>query len=316
MLSPDDFLVCPVSKQPLVRIGRDYVAPCGFAYPDGDFRIDIDFTGDWSRTQDAYEDFLHEWRKENESIPGRMESVDDAFREVYEQITLEGLILDVGGDIGTVVTQANLDPEAYVSIDPLRVDFAAIEREFPRYFAHYRRSSRSCMVQGSAEFLPVRDTYFDTVHIRECLDHFAAPHVALKEAYRVLRPTGMLVVGLALEGAFQREIGEPERLRHHPMLMRLYRSGVATLKGYPRLFSMASHARDRLLGIQDHHIFHPTHQTLTALIEAAGFRIEKEVWQKAYHNVLFVQARKILPRAVGPSHTASSGAIRRRTTDD
>lgn len=297
MIELDDFLVCPLSKQPMKQAGRDHVAPCGFTYRDGDFTIDLDATGAWRRSQDVYETFVNQWRRENETLPGRMESVDEGFRDVYDAIKLEGSILDVGGDIGTVVTQAGIDPSAYVSVDPLRIDFEDIARTFPKYFGHYRRSSTSCMVQGSAEFLPVRDNYFDTVHIRGCLDHLAGPHLALKEAYRVLNPTGMLVVGLALEGSFQQAIGQPERLRGHPVMTRVYRTGVAKAKSYPRLFSMLSHTRDRLKGVHDHHIFHPTRESLTSMIEAAGFQIEKEVWQKAYHNVLFVQARRLSPGA-------------------
>jgi hypothetical protein len=45
-------------------------------------------------------------------------------------------------------------------------------------------------------------------------------------------------------------------------------------------------------GDHDHHIFHPTKDNLRAMTTAAGFRVDKEVWQSGYHNVLYLQVRK------------------------
>jgi SAM-dependent methyltransferase len=274
------------------QVGRDFHAPCGFVYRDGDFRVDIDFSRHWAHEQEAYEEWLRGWRADNDQTEGRIESVDASFQDVYEQIRLEGSVLDVGGDIGTVVTQAGLDPDQYVSLDPMRVDFDEIERDYPRYFQHYKKSSTACFIQGSAEFLPVTDLYFDCVQMRTCIDHFAAPHLALREAYRVLRRDGSLVVGVSLEGAYQKEVGEWSPLRNHPKALTLYQSGIARLKEYPRIFSALSGVRDRMRGVHDVHLFHPTYDSLISLLRDEGFRVEKEVWQAAHHNVLYVQACK------------------------
>jgi hypothetical protein len=37
-------------------------------------------------------------------------------------------------------------------------------------------------------------------------------------------------------------------------------------------------------------MFHPTKESLVNLVEQNGFIIEKEVWQQAYHNVIYIQA--------------------------
>lgn len=292
MVDAQEFLVCPISKQPMERLGDDYRAPCGFTYPNGDFRVNLDFTSHWAAEQSEYEKWLAEWRQDAESSAARREEIDAAFDDVYSQISLDGLVLDVAGDIGTVVTQAGIDPERYVSLDTMRVDFADIERAYPNYAAHYRRSRDVCFIQGSAEYLPVKDGYFDTVHLRGCLDHFTGPHLALLEAFRVLRPGGKVVVGVTLEGAYEKDVGAwgPSSA---PRLQSVLRAGVAKLKEYPHVFGPLSRLKWRLQGVQDHHLFHPTRESLLDLLRRSGFTVQTEVWQKAYHNVLYVEARRV-----------------------
>jgi ubiquinone/menaquinone biosynthesis C-methylase UbiE len=177
----------------------------------------------------------------------------------------------------------------------MQIDFAAIERDHPNYARHYGASRDACFLQGSAELLPVADLYFDTVHMRGCLDHFTAPHVALLEAYRVLKFGGKLVVGLTLEGAFQKDDLDWKPAARHPVSTGIYKSGVRALKNYPKVFGAVSRTKARLMGHHDHHIFHPTYESLTSLVTTAGFRVEQEVWQKAYHNVLYLAASKPHP---------------------
>ncbi len=50
------------------------------------------------------------------------------------------------------------------------------------------------LVLGFAENLPFRDEVFDRVLIGECLGHITYKEKALREAYRVLKPGGLLVV--------------------------------------------------------------------------------------------------------------------------
>ena len=293
MLDPDHFLVCPRSKQPMERAGRTYVAPCGFTYPDGDFRVNVDFSPRWANGQDAYEDWGRQYRKDHNAVPGRMAAVDASFQDVYEQIPLDGMVLDVAADIGTLATQAGIDADRYVAVDTARIDFTKIERDFPDYARHYARSRHSPFLQANAEFLPIADLTFDTVHMRACLDHFTAPHLALMEAYRVIRAEGSLVVGLALEGAYQKENCDWEGLGTQTGARGLLRSGIGVLKEHPKLFNLASRAKAVVTREHDHHIFHPTYDAVHGLIRSCGFEVRQEVWPEAYHNVVFLGARKI-----------------------
>ncbi len=295
MLDADDFLVCPRSKQPMEKSAAGYIAPCGFTYPNGDFRVAIDYSPRWSEAQDAYEEWGRQYRKDHNANPARMAAVDASFEDVYEQISLEGLVLDVAADIGTVVTQAGIDPERYAAVDTARIDFARIEHDYPAYARHYAGSRHSPFLQANAEFLPIRDMYFDTVHMRACLDHFTAPHIALSEAYRVLRPAGSLVVGLALEGAYQKDCCDWEGRGADAGVRRVYKAGLRMLKDHPRLYNMASQAKAKVTRQHDHHIFHPTYDAVCRLIRSCGFEIRQEVWPAAYHNVLFLAAAKRQP---------------------
>jgi len=49
-------------------------------------------------------------------------------------------------------------------------------------------------IRGDAHSLPFSDNTFDIVYIIHALEHFKCPYIALLEAFRVLRPQGLLLV--------------------------------------------------------------------------------------------------------------------------
>ncbi|MDQ1709278.1 MAG: ubiE/COQ5 methyltransferase family, partial [Frankiaceae bacterium] len=276
----EEVLVCPLSKQPMTLLDGDYEAPSGLRWTGGDFRVPLDFSHVWEHGQHEYEVFNDKWLRHGESTAGGWDAVDAETREIYAQLPLEGEVLDVAGQLGTVATQAGVSPEDFVCIDTMRFDFAEIEQKFPRFAAHYSAARAGGHVQANAEFLPIRDTSFDTVHMRSCLDHFAAPQLALLEAYRVLRRGGALVIGLSLEGAYKFGDDSVEPVRERSAVGRAKRTAIDVLKKNPAAFQKAMAVRAKVLGgDHDHHIFHPTQDNLRAMTTAAGFRADKEVWQ-------------------------------------
>lgn len=266
-------LVCPVSKATLSLNGDLLSAPCGLKYWNNDLRVGLEFSKDWSDGQTEYEAFEKRWLN-TVNNPESLSDLDNETSDVYNEIKMCGDVLDVGGAYGFVIKQAGLDPNRYVSIDPIDMDWNRL-REYSHVDAHYSICEAASRVRGFAEFLPFADASFDFVHMRSCIDHFANPTLALIEAFRVLRKGGGLVVGISLEGSYKKD--------------------QTGLKGLVK--RMASHSpklRDLIeLVRHDHHMFHPTRDSLIKLIEQNGFKVEKEVWQQAYYNVIYVQASRL-----------------------
>jgi len=264
-----DRLVCPLSKNKLVIDGDSYLAPCGFRYRNGDFRIGLDFDTHWARSQRDYEAVPHgllatrvaaEWR-----------ALIDETNEIYERIRLEDSVLDVGGAWGLLAQQAGLDRTTFVAVDPIRYRWRELSTS-GAFAEAFSNCAHVCRIQAFAEFLPF-DGSFQWVHMRSCIDYFANPLLALREAFRILRPDGGLVVGVALEGAYRRG-----PLPSWPAIKRLVRRTPIVSSIAERLF--------------DHHIFHSTYDALLQLLESGSFSVVKEVWQSQYFNVLYWVARK------------------------
>jgi SAM-dependent methyltransferase len=57
--------------------------------------------------------------------------------------------------------------------------------------------SRALMVRSIAETLPFLDASFDRVMCQGSLDHFADPHAFMREAARVTKPDGRVIIALA-----------------------------------------------------------------------------------------------------------------------
>ena len=138
--------------------------------------------------------------------------------------------------------------------------------------AHYAKLAGVSRIPSFAEDFPFRNGSFDTVHMRSCLDHFANPHRALLEARRVLRADGQLVIGLALEGAF--------KLDRRAWVNVAKRKLKNSLVGKTYEFFL------------DQHMFHPTKDSLKALLVSSGFKVDRWIYQRGYCNVVYLSATK------------------------
>jgi SAM-dependent methyltransferase len=190
--------------------------------------------------------------------------------EVYEAIPIIGRCLDVGGNDGRLRTFLQPDQE-YVIVDPfIGVLDEPRSDEFKRIYSS--AGDPLNFICALAEHLPLCTETFDTVHMRSVIDHFSNPELALREAYRVLKVGGSLVLGLYVEG------GQTGRERTPYNLSGMLGS-VLGLCGFSRF--------------KDHHIWHPTYQELRGLIEASGFSVIHTHWQKSEQNrVCYIKAGK------------------------
>lgn len=265
---------CPISKERLTLNGGVLSAPCGLRYENGDLRVGLEFSDGWRTAQHDYEKFNRQYLLAD--ALGYQEA-DDSLREIYTGLGINGNVLDVGGGPGLVVQQAGLNPDTFVSVDP--IPFRWINLNASSAFArHYANCATLCRVPAFAEFLPIVSGAMDYVHMRSCLDHFANPHLALLEAYRVLKADGRLVIGIALQGAYPRKARGP----------------IQSIKNVVKRTAWARNIYERFF---DHHQFHPTREGLQTMLNNSGFSVKKEIWEKAFYNVVYVLAEKAHPLA-------------------
>ncbi len=262
-------LECPLSHAPLRVEGNDLVASSTIIWKGGDFRCSPTFSSFpiWRKGQDSYEKYFSSYL--TALTEEELHSVDEETREIYDQINLSGRVLDVGGGFGMAGVQARVDPDNYISIDPIVCLWRQLDAS-SAFARHYQTAASFVRIPGVAEKLPFVNRSFDTVHMRSCIDHFADPQTALLEARRVLKGSGKLVIGTSLEHAIK-------------LTGNAFRDGVKKLVKC----SLIGDIYERLF---DHHMFHPTEKSMKGLLLKSGFRINKLIWQQGYFNVIYIEA--------------------------
>ena len=110
----------------------------------------------------------------------------------------EGDILDLGCDSGFILSEC---------IGEVGIDLSRERLRAARYWMPYLT-----LVQALAEYLPFPQV-FDTVIATELLEHVLSPPSVLREAHRVLKPNGKLIVTVPNEIDGKSHMN-PEHLRH------------------------------------------------------------------------------------------------------
>jgi SAM-dependent methyltransferase len=202
-------------------------------------------------------------------------------REVYEIMPLVGRCLDVGGHQRRL--RAFLKPgQGYLIIAPFLDVFEGIEAQRGLLRTYPFLTEPVNFVGALAEHVPLSSRTFDTVHMRSVIDHFQSPELALREAYRVLRAGGQIIIGLWVEGG--------KSGRRTPL--EFTKDAVKAVLPFVGLDRYA-----------DHHVWHPTYRELAALIEASGFEIDMVHWQSRWRD------RVCYIRAVKKGNCTSAGCI-------
>jgi ubiquinone/menaquinone biosynthesis C-methylase UbiE len=202
--------------------------------------------------QNVQTDFVSSIKKEaqRDNLQVYLDEIESV-REIYTQhFHLHGKVLDVGGHQGRLRHWLTNDVTEYVSIDPIPFNLHEIEMQ-PNLLKAYpclmgKQNYVCSFYKGYAERIPFRMGYFDWIHMRSVVDHLEDPLKAFQEAYRVCKPGGHMLVGLAIE----------ERI---PVT---YRSIVRNFL-WP-----------------DAHTNRQTVASLHDLYKQTGWTIEKEIWQK------------------------------------
>jgi SAM-dependent methyltransferase len=234
----------------------------------------------WAEGQREYEAWNEE-QKQEDNYDMYMSEIDSV-REIYSiEFNLSGLILDVGGHQGRLRHFLPRDT-AYLSIDPYALVFDSLDPQTNLLRAYPCLHEPCNFLQAQAEYLPLKTSSFDYVHLRSVLDHLFDPYTALLEARRVLNTGGGLMIGIYttknVSSSLSRMVFKIRR--------KFQREGwQATFKAVIR----------RAVGKvqRDTHIWHPTYPELIELLNFTHFRIEKIIWQKPpFNDVVYLMARK------------------------
>ena len=190
---------------------------------------------------------------------------------MYTKIGLNGNVLDVGGYLGTL--RKFLQPgQRYINCDPIINAFENIYKRKGLIKSYPFLTDNVNFICCDAEFLPFKSNSFNTVNMRSVIDHFLNPELALLESYRVLQNEGILVVGLYVHGGKENKHSTIEEFKEKAR-------SVFELIGINRF--------------ADHHVWHPSYDTLIKLISSNGFNVEQVFWQEGYKDtVCYIKARK------------------------
>ena len=295
--SREDAFVC---NDCAMRFPRRTIARGHGAEHIYDFRVDRpaysvpEGTAVWDRVQNRFEgdDRWHSSVDDRDTYLAEIESV----REVYtEQFSIRGRVLDVGGHQGRLRHfLAAEEVPMYVSVDPYLDAFRDLDTH-PNLLSAYPKLRDPCnFLACHAERLPFQARVFDWVHMRSVLDHFEDPYVAVREAFRVLRSTGSLLVGLTVRGP--RSTSNDEAAGHRaeerkPLAARVARK--LSREGFGGLLRLVDPRRRGVTRDGRDHTFHWRYEDLIDLVTRCEYATVKEHWQKPpYSSVIYLQARK------------------------
>ena len=181
-------------------------------------------------------------------------------QELYKNFDLSGIIVDVVGSVGTLREFIN-SKSKFVSIDPHSDPLQTISNEKIQLYPCLKKPLN--YIRACAEFLPLKSCSVDILHMRSMLDHVQIPDLAIKEACRVLKDSGKLLIGIHLP------MGKNNNSRVSHFLKESLRN-LLTLIGFKRF--------------ADHHTWHPSYDGLIKIVTDNGFKVKKEVWQPSHNE--------------------------------
>jgi ubiquinone/menaquinone biosynthesis C-methylase UbiE len=250
----------------------------------------------WTDLQEEYKNY-HRKRRSIDDLTVYLDEIDSV-KEIYtEEFSIEGKVIDVGGGQGRLRHfLKDEDVPLYVSVDPYLEVFENMESQ-PNLLKAYPCLRRPCnFLSCYAENLPFNKNTFDWVHMRSVLDHFEDPYLALKEAYRVLKSNGTILIGLTVRGgksSLKGDNSDDDPSRPISVISKAKRELT-----YAVLTGLARGAVRRVIKKEkkskaDDHMFRWTYGDLIDLVRTTGFSVVKEHWQKPpFSMCIYLSAKK------------------------
>jgi ubiquinone/menaquinone biosynthesis C-methylase UbiE len=122
---------------------------------------------------------------------GKLTMID---RLIRPHLTDGSRLLEIGCGAGNLLLQATVQDSYPVALDLSRQALTFVRSRLEEAKTGAQSPSDFACTQAIGEFLPFTDNSFDCILISEVIEHLAAPQVSLREAVRVLRPGGRLLV--------------------------------------------------------------------------------------------------------------------------
>ncbi len=239
----------------------------------------------WADVQKGWEECYFERYSKSDDM-GQYEREINGVKEIYtQQFNMKGSVLDVGGCEGKLrhfLSEESL--VSYITVDPMIGAFQNLPSRQNALKAYPILNEPCNFLACHAENLPFAANSFDWVHMRSVLDHFEDPYVALKEAYRVLKPGGSLLLGLSV-------FGGKSPLKNENIVS----SAITKFKtaGLKNLIKTAVNKMINKKGWKTEHMFHFQYEDLVRLVKDGKFSIVKEYWQKPPLDMcVYIEAKK------------------------
>lgn len=103
-------------------------------------------------------------------------------------------LLEIGCGAGNLLLQASVRGSYPVALDLAMQSLTFVRSRLQEAKSGSEAPGGFACTQAIGELLPLADGSFDCVLLSEVIEHLAAPHVSIREAARVLRPGGRLLV--------------------------------------------------------------------------------------------------------------------------
>jgi SAM-dependent methyltransferase len=130
-------------------------------------------------------------------LVGRFQAAGHRLIGRWAETCVDKMVLEIGCGHGHHLQYGRSDYLRYIGLDIEHAFLRTLRERFPGLRG----------VNGDAYALPFRDQSVDCVLSVYCLEHLRRLPDCLEEIWRVLKPTGALLVGLPAEGGFLYEIG-------------------------------------------------------------------------------------------------------------
>lgn len=257
-----EILACPFCRCQDLKVEDGHLC-CSTCYarfkvhPNGvvDFRVippvrNVLFERYWIAGQEAYEQWAKDLPTDADFYRKQIRDSTSIYTDFCDLSSINGVLLDIGGSDGRLRHFLPPPPQcSYVSIDPyltVREDLSRVGR-----LEAYPVLANPCdFICGMAEHLPFISNSVDFVRMNSVLDHLWDAHLGMREVVRVLKPNGLLFLGISI------------------------------VKEMARWQSMLQSAKDLakvVLRRKDHHVWHPTRDEVDTLVDSVGLNKVKEI---------------------------------------